>query len=66
MPPDDLAGKMIELQEFTNLIGIPASQHYFVTPFSKLHHDRQKKRDVRRIIQINPDLPLRGWYLELL
>jgi hypothetical protein len=66
MPPDDLAGKMIELQEFTNLIGIPASQHYLVTPFLKLHHYRQKERNVRGIIQINPDLPLRGWYLELL
>src|ERR1017187_5847241 len=57
--PYYLAGEMVKLQEFTDLVGIPGREDDFIPFLLELFDNWQEKRDVRRIIQIDPDL-LRG------
>jgi hypothetical protein len=56
--PDDLARKMIQLQEFANLIGIPPSQKNLVALLLEFFDNRHEEGNVGRIIQIDPDLLL--------
>jgi hypothetical protein len=53
--PYYLAGEMVKLQEFTDLVGIPGREDDFIPFLLELFDNWQEKRDVRRIIQIDPD-----------
>ncbi len=55
VPSHDLAIEMVELQEFTYLIGIPRSQNDFVAPLSQLLNDGHKEGNMGGIVDIDPD-----------
>jgi hypothetical protein len=61
MAPNDFAIEMMKLQELANLVGISSRQQDSVTPFLKYLNDGYKKRNVGRVIYINPDLLLTSW-----
>jgi hypothetical protein len=48
--PDHLAGELIKLQEFTDLVGIPGGEEDFVPFLLQLFDNWQEKWDVRRIV----------------
>jgi hypothetical protein len=52
---DHFAGDIMKLQELADLVGISRRQYYAITLFLQFINDRQKKRNMRRIIQIYPD-----------
>src|SRR4029077_11798485 len=46
----------MEAQEITNLVGITGCQDHLIAPIAKLLDNRYEERNVRGIIQINPNL----------
>jgi len=52
---------MMKLQKLTDLIRVPSGKQNLVTPLLELLNDGHEKRNVRRVIQINPDLFLSPW-----
>jgi hypothetical protein len=58
MAPNHLAGEMMKLEELADLIGISSRQQDLVAALLKLLNDGDKKRNVRGVVYIDPDLLL--------
>src|SRR5260370_1565616 len=56
MFPNNSTGEVVKLKKLTDLIRISGRQDDQVSTIPQFLHNRKKERDVRGIVQIDPDL----------